>query len=842
MRFDVFRVRFSAEQSCRSGLLAFVLVCVSLFAPAVVAQQLPVRLRLEPLSIRGRSGGPIPMQFKLEYNQPGMLEGDLFLEIYNSLQTPSDLMATIRYEGIVLQGQDYFFRTTLPPLRHSTTKQYLVVGWFETEAGRIPLTADPDRLDPPEPHELLTIGKLERATLICAVSGQADHLQPSPDMKYLSGALSLDHYNPATGRRDNDGSPSSPLPHERVQNYSAPWDALDFPEDPLALTCFDVVLLGDGALSRLQESQMKALLTWLDAGGSLCVFPNKDRLADPHLRFLRTVFTPPDSSVVGLSSRDDGRPLVIADVDDPILNVRYGLGRATLLPGNEGLSDQLTGASLGAVVAHLWKAPSTSPIRAGQVWSNLDLQEALQRRGLKLHQVDAGYMVLPRGSSPGDRSYNQIRTQNWMGQISGNYVFSTIDEVRAAFSIQTDLTPKQSFAVAACESALLPEGVEVVPTSIIAGLLLAYVLVIGPVDYFLLGFLRLRKFTWILFPVVTGAFTWLTLAIAGSYMAATETGGRLTLTDVVAGGRAVRETEIQMQFQGSQQTVTHDRTSSFVVPMSMARATIDHRTGTMTPAKIDVQLHYSGRFPQKYEATQHLSQWKPMLTRSLRLNPSATDVPDIPWDAPDLVSTAKGRRELVKLLEKLRTEDRQIDAAVFNQSQHYSMSVGTPFLFSRTVLQRAGEIAQQFRTQREWLMTGMNPRDYQGRLSNDELLTLAIMDTARGEGAKSFWDVVARVAPHGSATLEDLPLLDASNRNEWLLIVAVREGNQTHVFRRLYNLQPAISVESLTPETAERQAGSAHESRKSRSAIGRNDRGGRSFETAAVANVSKGQP
>ena len=778
----------------------FLFLVLILLSPAVIAQQLPVRLRLEPLSIRGRSGAGIPMQFKLEYNQPGILEGDLFLEIYNSLQMPSDLMATIRYEGIVLQGQDYFFRTTLPPLRHSVTKQYLVVGWFETEKGRIPLTSDPDRLDPPEPHELLTIGDVERATLTCSVSGQSDFLRQSVGLKYISGELSLDQYNPVHFRGASGGRKYSPLPHERVQHYAAPWDALDLPEDPLALTCFDLVLLGDGALSRLRESQMKALLSWLEAGGSLCVYPNQDKLADPQLRFLRTVFTPPDSAV-GLSSTDDGRLMVISEVDDAIVNVQYGLGRATLLPDVDDLRHRLQGEAMGAVVAHLWNARSTSAIRKGKPWNDVDLNRYLKRNGLVLHQVEGGFCVLPEGIEPDDPRATRARVPGAMYGAATNYTFDSLESVQNAYGLNADLTPKQAFAATACESALLPAGVEVVPTSVIAGLLLAYVVVIGPVDYFVLGMLRMRKLTWVVFPVVTALFTAMTLAIAGSYMATSDTGRQLVITDVVEGGRAVRETAIHMQFPSSQTTVTEERSRGFVVPLSIARAELDYRTWQVKSIDAtDVQLNYSGRFPQKYATTQKLSQWKPVLTRTLKLNPSSEDVPEIPWEDGKLLTTRSGRKQLVASLKRLRNKGREVDAVALNGDRHFPLSGGDAFLFSNSVLRRAADLAAQFQSQRQQLLMGMNPQYLQSGMSQEELLSIAILDLSKSGGQRTFQEVVSRIAPHGAASLEDLPLLDTTNPDEWLLMVAVREGGRTHVYRKLYDLGERTTVIELSAE------------------------------------------
>ena len=103
-------------------LLLLTCLVTSTAAPVLAQEKLPVRMRLQPLSTRGRSGGAIPIRIKLEYNSPQIREGDLVLQVYNSVVAGEDLSAEIRYEGIVLQGSDYIFNTVLPPVEHSYNK------------------------------------------------------------------------------------------------------------------------------------------------------------------------------------------------------------------------------------------------------------------------------------------------------------------------------------------------------------------------------------------------------------------------------------------------------------------------------------------------------------------------------------------------------------------------------------------------------------------------------------------------------------------------------------------------------------------------------------------------
>jgi hypothetical protein len=127
---------------------------------------------MELMSIRNRSSGPLPVRFRLEYNQPQMLEGDLQLSIFDGqdFYTADDLIAKLRFDDIVLVGQDYQFNAVLPPLRTSTVRNWSIEAVFITESGPIPLSSIVDKQNPPEAFDLITSNPAERSVLLCSCS------------------------------------------------------------------------------------------------------------------------------------------------------------------------------------------------------------------------------------------------------------------------------------------------------------------------------------------------------------------------------------------------------------------------------------------------------------------------------------------------------------------------------------------------------------------------------------------------------------------------------------------------------------------------------------------------
>lgn len=744
-------------------LLLLTCLVTSTAAPVLAQEKLPVRMRLQPLSTRGRSGGAIPIRIKLEYNSPQIREGDLVLQVYNSVVASEDLSAEIRYEGIVLQGSDYIFNTVLPPVEHSYNKLFQIVAWFETDSDRIPLTSDPKQVDPPAPHDLLSLSRFERSTLVCSCTGASDARRASTTRAFLGNRLSLDNYNPPDG--DNRSVPegetrsTGQIPMG-VQNFTATWSVVDLPEDPLQLCAFDLVLLADGALGILEQRQMDALTRWVNAGGSLCVLPDGKRLRGPHLQFLQTLFETPDDPSLALTL-SDGELLVISETSQPIVNRHYGLGRVTLLPSVPQLETKLTDQHLRSINAHLWKVRQDNPMRtAGEGWfREFEVSNLLQANGYEYRRRGDGYRV-----TGGRNGFTQFDVDD-------------LSEAVAALNLSFRLEPQANNLNTAAETALLPKGIRMVPTWVIAVLLIAYVIAIGPLDYLVLGFFKARKYTWLVFPVVTALFTWLTVSIAHTYLSSTDSGGRVTLIDLGKDGLPARQTSLQMHFYAAQTQVENDRSEQFVVPAQVAMISDWQRYQNAAPRPVNASMSYTGRFPQNYSTLQNVRQWEPQTVRTLSLSPPEVPLPPVDWNDASLVTTPEGRSRLAAQLRALATDEKRVDAVVLHQGDLLPVVDG--FLFSGNV-RKIGN---------QWMRNGYYARQYE-EPNYDAILSQGLVSAAAAGSSSTFFSIVSQVSPHGAATLEDLPLADATDPGQWLLMVVVQEQGETTVFRKIIYTQP----------------------------------------------------
>ena len=106
-------------------------------------------------------------------------------------------------------------------------------------------------------------------------------------------------------------------------------------------------------------------------------------------------------------------------------------------------------------------------------------------------------------------------------------------------------------------SLLMPRTVRLIPFSALLGLLVLFLLIIGPADYFVLGFLRRRRLTWVLFPATSIAFTVATVLMANHYLGLRDQRRSLIVVDLAQDGTALRWNRYELIFTArDKQSVT----------------------------------------------------------------------------------------------------------------------------------------------------------------------------------------------------------------------------------------------------------------------------------------------
>jgi len=451
------------------------------------------------------------------------------------------------------------------------------------------------------------------------------------------------------------------------------------------------------------------------------VAPTDKGLASRHLEFLSQLF-PKDSNRLLLS--DDGR-ITFVSGEATICAAYAGLGRSVLLPhGIDPVAD-LSKDEQAWICEFLWKARNSSWPKAGE-----DFADAHRRRA-PVAEPTPNNLQAAFGQPGYVDPYGSWRTtQPFSTHVTG---FGQL-----------------------CQSILMPSDVQMVPTTVIAGLLLAYVLVVGPVDYCVLGWLQIRKYTWIAFPLVTLGFTLMMVAVAHRYLGSNETGGRLTVTDVVDDGRPIRSSAIDLLFVGTRK----DTTSA--IKAGLLTSIQAQQTFTQPSA----QLNFTGRFPHDYSVSRRIEQWTPEMIRTLTLSPDA--IPDLSfdWNDVNLITTQEGRDKLKTALTS-NVETECIRVAILHGTDGYGIPGG--------VVSPPSE--------------HMNDDQYQHVASLNALR----QKTARQIGEfgsraplQGLFQYFSQVSPGGTAAMEDIPIIDPGNPDQWLLVILLKTDDGYHLIRKLY--------------------------------------------------------
>ncbi len=475
----------------------------------------------------------------------------------------------------------------------------------------------------------------------------------------------------------------------------------DFPLAGLGYFSYDVAVVAGEGFSQLGRKQLTALADWAEAGGSVLVVPNQALRAE-HAEFLnRIVVGSSGAPQFFLDQQGSLSPPATGTLEKPTL-AYPSLGRAVVLrePLNEN-RDNIDSAAWRRIVAFLWK------IRNAEI-------ESIAQNGKWTYEAASPdfsnlepYRPLPLGSE------------------------NTLDLL------------------------LAPSEVQGVPFSVVGTMLVLFLLAIGPGDYYLLGYLKARKYTWILLPVTALAFTGFMVFYAQHHMGSTDYRSGLVVVDVGEGGKVLRTSRFERVFVATQKTVDTELKDSLFAPFDPPAPDEDIiRLQTLNPSQFERLMTkqsvalLENRMPLSFVIHDEMQKWSPKVNRYTSLVPKI-EPPEFDWDSVDP-----------------------------NRLGDWGTDSGRQAI--RDNLLRA------FPNATVVLMNSHLPNDAKG--SDLESLMQSISTRVHVEHEKLF-RVVSQTSPTGAGDFEDLPILDLSDRTQYLLAVATTQGDDIIVYRRLFRMQ-----------------------------------------------------
>ena len=316
---------------------------------------------------------------------------------------------------------------------------------------------------------------------------------------------------------------------------------------------------------------------------------------------------------------------------------------------------------------------------------------------------------------------------------------------------------------------LIPEEVEIVPLEYIAGILVLYVLAIGPGEYILLGLFRLRRFTWITFPLLTVGFTLFTVWLSNDYLSSSVERTHATVIDVGEDGSALRENRFELLYTASTHDVVTELDRGLFTPIDHTRFGAEQQNLQMqrmaargrVPDNFESQLIIDppvleGKPPGSHHAVQNVPQWTPQINRIFRIAPSDEVIDKAltgfdwtrPWN-----------------LQRDASEIQRMAAVAFGPE-------------AKAIGFASGHVL--FGDPTEFFPVALTTTETGQMLSHDFLTDISVRQP------RNLFEVVSQIAPHGGSNFEDLTLLDVTDATQSLLLIVVPDPDGLRIYRRLF--------------------------------------------------------
>ncbi len=359
----------------------------------------------------------------------------------------------------------------------------------------------------------------------------------------------------------------------------------NLPAHPTGWCAYDAVYLDGPAFAALGEKQLTGLRRWIEGGGSAWVcadVPAQER----HTDFLNALC---DSH--GTKKRytpgDGGR--ITAPGREPLV-LSPGLGVAVIVT-HTAVEKEFSEKPWRTAVAALWKLPpeQVREVAAEGVWSDNWAQQQIQRRYFN----------------------NELALHSLWTTTAG------MDSLR-------------------------PDAPKTVPLAIVGTALVVLLLGVGPGDFFLLGWLRRRRWTWLLFPACCALCAWWIGRAAERSIGSDDRRGTLRFVDVSRDGRVLRELryefllpardrqwEVRVE-DGLAVSVPRTNIEDYIQPQ---RGFVQYPAGRISSSKDSGDAVFEWESASRGRIQRSLRQWTPALMRVTTFPVGAKDDSGAQWDS-----------------------------------------------------------------------------------------------------------------------------------------------------------------------------------------------------------------
>lgn len=695
----------ATRQTSRATWLLLLGLILSFSGPTLAARKIqdgPIKLQVMPLVLRGRSQALLPVQFQFNSKDPELLRGTLEIRVNLS----DRLVHRIEMPDFVVLPGETRFRMTMPEVNVNQLDLAIraVVSFRVRE----------DTFDLGE-HDLVIPIDSRRQQAVLSI--ELKNRMIDRDQQELRDSLLLHRFAKPEpdGRRNNLVSVPSVI------------DPADLPPNPLPLLGVDLLVVDPLALVDLKPDQLRAITSWVQAGGALCVVA-PGQVGNPELAgFLNSLTPTRDQSAVWQPTGSGGWEIA-APSATRIRHAEPGLGRVVILEDPALRQGCLDNPLWDESLRFLWRITqgrSQTLVRSrGKPLPSWTLAEA---------PLNPSPRTIANQQKPQDYTYKRF---NQYGPLNSQKPLENLSQ------------------------SMRPQRLVTLPIWQFAVMLLAFLLAVSLGDYYLLGALRMRRWTWLLLPMVSLGVAWATARIAENSLGENDAEAEVLLVDVGRQGVPVRSSRFQLTVAATPKILREEILNGLLVNETEASEELARqaqtelrRQGAFAEASLaakqfepDIPLS-EGLPPYRYTFEQALKKWSPLLTRLTRVGPPEK-LPDFPWADWGRLNLSQPAVQQ-QVLRDVQSREPQASAWVIYQG---------------------GLIA---------LGNEEQPPE------SIQTLTQFLLATSGDVPEDGFFSYVSQVSPTGHSNLEDLRLLDSTDPDDLLLLVAVPRENKSVIFRFL---------------------------------------------------------
>ena len=709
---------------CRFAFFIFqFLIANDLFSSIIDAKppvvSMPLTAELSSQSPKAIVGRAMPTVWDIRKFQPGIMEGRFEFRV----GLKADEFYRYTTDEIVLSNDEAIYRWLFPPvLTEAELEEVEIRVTWVGKSGRIEL-----------PIQRLIAPTTAPRTVMLGVGEHRIRNYRTTDWEARLAVVKLESIAPSR--------PAHIAP--AIQSVVVSWDSTNFPSDPFIFAAYDLIAVSSEVFAQLRKPQLDAVAAWVLAGGRLYLEPS-GVMDTAQVDFLNRI-APPASGPAWRLDRV-GKLEWPTVHDRHLISTAASFGRVLLLDATE--------KDLEPEWEHrraLWQIPEQLPTRFVPWFVTLGTKQGAN-----------GQMW------PGSRIPDYQSAQNVPGRIYNS----------------NQQTPRLTITERALQSIvaeLMPTTVRVMPLRTIILLLSVLVILIGPLDWWVLGRLRLRRFTWITWPLATVLMTVLLVTLSNAYLKSTDKPRSLVMHDLGSDGRVVRSNRFRLEFPRQSRDILAELRQSLWIPLRASMQSIEQLgqvTSAMSASDASALPTYQGRFPSRFEARQPVKQWTPHLSRQFTFgDPDAA--PPIDWDQVPLAKYRHSRLEEARVPDSIVQAIRaqlgdQAIVAVFHESGRWSCDDAPLWTAPRrdTAVRhqynRFGQVVDSTPIQSNFVVPTM---------LSDLLWRLTV--PRGGQHNSSTW-AEGLLDQH----LRDVPLLRPDQRDLRALVVVVPGDEETVIYRR----------------------------------------------------------